>query len=122
MLILTLGVILPIFKTIQDERCSLAFSKVIESDLLLAKSIEQIITEQTETIDYLMKHPKQTLKNCVEYETQNPENPKSEILIKLAGPAYKKITNEDLPKETVCLNKTIQISNPELYEELVAKK
>lgn len=120
-LILVVGVLLPIFSTIKEERCSLAFSKVIESDLLLSKSPEQIIAEQSDTIAYLMKYPKQTLKNCIAYEDENLNSSKDDLIWNLAKIAYGQITNENLPEEPEKLNEFIKAKNPELYAELVEK-
>jgi len=94
---------------------------VIESDLLLSKSTEQILSEQSETIDYLMKHPKQTLKSCIAYEDNNLNESKNDLMWNLAKTAYGQITNENLPEEPKNLNEFLKTKNPELYAELVAK-
>ena len=120
-MILTVGFLLPIFNTIQEERCSLSFSEVIESDLLGNEAANHSLTDHAKAVAYLMKHPKQTLKNCLAFEAENPSSTKQELLLKLASNAYGKLRHRDLPTGLIDLNETIRNLDPKLYGELKAK-
>lgn len=117
-LILVLGLLVPIFNTIQGERCSLAFSKIMESDLLGVQAPDQVLEAHAETLNYLMKHPRQTLRICLAYAAENPRDPKLELNAVLAEKAYEGIRSEKLELVSADIHRSILMADPELYQEL----
>lgn len=120
-LILILGVLLPIFATVQEERVYLAYTELMESDILDDKMPRIVLNDNSEQFVYLMKHPKETLKNCLKYELENPEGAKLLLNTTLGIMAFQKITDEKSMYDALSLNATVQKQDPKLYEELVAE-
>ncbi len=120
-LILTVGLVLPVFNTIQEERCRLAFSEVVESDLVESETASQALSHHSKAVGYLMKHPRQTLKNCLAYESENPESTDHDLIIVLAGTAYEQIRHHKLPADVIHLKQEIQNTDPELYQDLTTE-
>lgn len=120
-LILTFGFLLPIFNTIQEERCILAFSEIVESDLLHVESADETLKDHPDTIAYLMKHPRQTLKLCLSYEAENPESEQLKLVTTIGMDAYERIAHSTGSNDSGSLSAMLKNEHPKLYEELVAQ-
>ncbi len=120
-LIITLGVAIPMYGAIQEERQYLAFSGVMEADLLNNQESSRIMENNAAHVDYLLKHPRQTLKACLQYEIDNPEDARWELILLLGGMAYQKIEDEKLVTDGVSLIRSLKEQNPELYDVLMKK-
>lgn len=121
LLVLIVGCLVPVYNTIKEERCNLALMTLMESDLLNIKSADQIFAEHPDSVAYLMNHPKSTLEICLDYEAENHQSENTVLLHTLAAKAYSKITSGVLPKNKDNLKEMLQVTNPELYEELTAE-
>lgn len=120
-LILLIGVALPIFSTVQDERIYLAYTKLMETDIMGAQSPQIILDASNEPFEYLMKHPQKTLKRCLNYEAENPEDSKLLLNTTLGVMAYQKINDSKFSINGYSLNETIKKEDPKLYEQLMEK-
>lgn len=122
LLILTIGLIVPIYTVIQEERCSLAFMKIISSDPVNIKPVSEIFDQNPDSVAYLMNHPKMTLKICLDHEAEAPDSDQAALVFGLAQTAYKEITTERLPENRGGLRASLQAEDPALYDELASIK
>lgn len=96
-LIFILGLVLPVFNLIQEERCSLMFSEIVTSDIVgIGISATETIWSHPQQISYLMKHPEQTLKNCMDFEDASPDTEQKDLNSELAKMAFKAKTGRIL--------------------------
>lgn len=116
-LILVIGCLVPGYRAFQEERCNLAWLTLVESDLLDTKSADEIFAEHPESVAYLLKHPKMTLRICLRHD-ENTESQDAAVLYALAGRAYEKVTKNKLPMDQSSLKEAVRAGSPELYEEL----
>lgn len=122
LMILTIGLIVPIYTVIQEERCSLAFMKIISSDPVNIKPVSEIFDQNPDSVAYLMNHPKMTLKICLAHEAETPDSDQAALVFSLAQAAYQEISNEALPGNRGGLRLFLQEEDPALYDELTSKK
>lgn len=122
LMVLTIGLIVPIYTVIQEERCSLAFMKIISSDPVNIKPVSEIFDQNPDSVAYLMNHPKMTLKICLDYESEALDSDQAALVFSLAQAAYQEISNEALPENRGGLRLFLQEEDPALYDELTSKK
>lgn len=120
-LILILGVAMPIFTTIQEERVNLAFFELMESEIMYTGGSMIRLDQSNEPFAYLMKHPKQALKICLSYEAENPEDEKLLLNTTLGMMAYRQIHDQEFALDGLSLNDTVKKQDPKLYRQLTKK-
>ncbi len=120
-LILMVGVAVPIFNTIQEERVNLAFFELMESEILETGGSKVRLDESNEPFVYLMKQPKQALKKCLRYETENPDAENLLLNTTLGMMAYRQIHDQEFALDGLSLNETVKKQDPKLYEQLTKK-
>lgn len=116
--IVLLAIVVPVTSELQLERCSLAFDFIMESDLIGSRTSEEVLADCEVQKHYLMKHPRKTLRLCIDFEAVNNDNRiRANINRRLAEGAYHVITGESIVFDEKGIAQQIKSINPHLAEE-----